>query len=344
MALHAAKPSKHAQKQQAASVSYQPDGHPGSYPSSGSLAGGAVGVAGYGAPQPQLQPQGSSALYEGKPRRRGVHPLVTILIAILALALGGVLGMFFLGDLIDRPQTPISSTITESQLDESVGSYTYQDQLYDITARQAIEDSVSLESVRNDDGTYDAPTADMVLSYARNRILASKVAEEGITVSEEELDDYLMQLAGTTDITQIANTYGMGTEQARTILTEAAGVKKLRDQVIGEVPTAPTAPQAPEDGDTETANADYATYIINLLGNNWDSSTGTWANTDNAFYTLLKDATFSADSANYEAATLAYYVAYQQYQSTTSSVSAAWTDYVNQFMVDGAVTVNTLLS
>ena len=278
------------------------------------------------------------------PRRKGVHPAIAIVIAVLALALGAVLGMFFLGHLIDRPQQTISANLTESQLDESVGTYTYEGKLYDITARQAIEDSVSLESVRQDDGTYTAPTADMIMSYARNRILADKVAASGITVSEDDLDAYLQELAGTTDLTQIANTYHMGVDQARTILTEAAGVKKLRDQVIGEVPTAPQAPQAPEDGNTETANGDYATYIIGLLGDNWDSSKGTWANTDNVFYTVLKDATFSADSANYEAAQLAYYVAYQQYQSTTSTVGAQWTDYVNQFMVDGAVTVNTLLS
>ncbi len=306
------------------------------------------------APNPVGQRFEPSAAYAGAygarqppapaPRRKGVHPLLVILIALLTLVLGALLGTVFLGNLIPRPQQPIASTITESQLDEPVGSYTYEGERFEITARQAIEDSVSLSSVRNDDGTYKAPTADMVMSYARNRILADKVAEAGIVVSDEELNDYLQQLSGTTDLATIANTYGMDVDQARTILTEAAGVKALRDQVIGEVPAAPQAPQAPENGDTETANADYATYIIALLGDAWDSAHGTWANQDNVFYAVLKDATFSADSANYEAAQLAYYVAYQQYQSTTTTVSSQWTDYVNQFMVNGAVTVNTLLS
>lgn len=328
MAIHAQKKVPTAGSPYGTAQGFQPYGTPGA---------GHAAPAGYpGAAQP---PAGHSG-----PRRKGLHPLIAILIALLTLVLGAVLGMVFLGHLIERPQATISATLTESQLDETVGSYTYQGTLYDISARQAITDSVSLESVRNDDGTYKAPTADMIMSYARNRILADKVAEAGVTVSDDDLNAYLQQLAGTTDLNQIASTYGMGPDQARVILTEAAGVKKLRDQVIGTVPDAPQAPQAPENGDTETANADYATYIIGLLGDAWDSSKGTWATTDNVFYTVLKDATFSADSANYEAAQLAYYVAYQQYQASTSSVSAQWTDYVNQFMVDGAVTVNTLLS
>ncbi len=277
-------------------------------------------------------------------RRSGVSPLLVVAIAVLALILGAVLGMFFLRNLISLPQSTIPATITESQLDQRVGTYTYGGKVYTITARQAIEDSISLDSARNDDGTYASPTADMIVSYARNRILADQVSQAGITVSEEDLNDYLQSFAGTTDISAIASQYGMGEDQARQILSEAAGVKKLRDQVIGELPSAPQAPVAPSDGDTETANADYAAYIINLLGANWDSSTGTWANTSNNYYTVLQDATFSADSANYEAAQLAYYVAYQEYQVTASSVGSQWTQYVNQFMEDAAITVDTLIS
>ena len=294
----------------------------------------------------QKPARGQQLTYDGAQTasRRGVSPVLVIVIAVLALVVGGLVGMFVLGDVVKRPQTPVSSSLTASQLTMSVGSYTYKGVRYDITAQEAIEDSVSLDSVRQDDGTYATPTADMIISYARNRILADIVSDNGVSVSDDDLNDYLQQLMGTTDISQIANQYGMSESQARTILTEAAAVKKLRDEKVGDVPTAPTAPTAPSDGDTETANSDYYTYIVNLLGDNWDSSNNTWANTDNAYYSVLKDATFSGDSANYEAAQLAYYVAYQQYQSQSSTVSAQWTDFVNSYLQDAAITVNTLLS
>ena len=279
-----------------------------------------------------------------KASRTGVRPVLVVVIALLALIVGALVGALVFGGLVKRPQSPVSASLSASQLSTTVGSYTYKGVRYDITAQQAIEDSVSLDSVRNDDGTYAAPTADMIISYARNRILADIVADNGISVSDDDLNDYLQQLMGTTDISQVAQQYNMSESQARTILNEAAGVKKLRDEKVGNVPQAPTAPVAPSDGDTETANGDYYTYIVNLLGDNWDSDNKTWANTDNAYYDALKDATFSGDSANYEAAQLAYYVAYQQYQAQSSTVSAQWTDFVNSYLVDGAITVDTLLS
>lgn len=278
------------------------------------------------------------------PARRGVRVVFVILIALLCLVLGAAAGALFLGDLLPRPQQTIPATLTADQLDDVVGSYTYKGERHDITAQQALTDSVSLDAVRQADGSYKAPTADQVVSYARNRILADIVSDEGVTVTDDDLNSYLQSLMGTTDIASIAKQYNMGEDQARTILTEAAAVKKLRDQKLGSLPAAPAPPVAPDDGNTETANHDYATYIIGLLGDNWDATNRTWANTDNAYYSALKDATFSADSANYEAAQMAYYVAYANYQSQSGAVSSQWTDYINGYMVDGAITVDTLLS
>lgn len=268
--------------------------------------------------------------------------LITVLIGLACLLVGAAVGLFLLSRIVDLPQSTISTTLTESQLDEKVGTYTYNGKVYTITARQAIEDSVSLESRKNDDGTYDAPSADMIISYARNCILTAEVAARGITVTDDDLNQYLIDFAGTTDISTIAEEYSMDEDQARRILIEAAGVRKLKESVVGVTPDAPEAPTEPEDGDTEVTNSEYAAYIIGLLGDNWDSENGTWANTDNPYYEALKDAAFSSTSANYEAAELAYSVASSQYSEQLSSSSEQWRDFVNTLMENGSITIDTL--
>ena len=130
---------------------------------------------GAGAPPMAMEPA-------KKPRRRGAGPLAVTLIVLLTLVIGLIGGAAAYYFLIDRymplPQQPVPATLTLEELDEVVvGTYTYQGKVYQINARQAILDSVSLSAMLNDDGTYDAPTADMVLSYARNHILAQAVAD-----------------------------------------------------------------------------------------------------------------------------------------------------------------------
>ena len=269
---------------------------------------------------------------------------VTVLVGVVCLLVGALLGLLLLSRVVRLPQSTLPMTLTESQLDDVVGTYTYDGTVYTITAREAIEDSVSVDSRKNDDGTYDAPTADMVLSYARDSILAAQVAAEGITVTDDELNQYMQDFASTTDLATIAEQYSMTQDQARRMLIEAEGVKELRDSVVGTVPTKPAEPQAPSDGDTETTNSTYAQYIISLLGSNWDSTNNTWANTDNAYYEALKDASFSATSANYEAAEAAYSVAASQYSSQLSSANEQWNDYVNSLMSKGSITIDTLQS
>lgn len=292
-------------------------------------------------PYAPQQHRGSQQPPSAKPSGKN-SPLIYVIMLLAGIILGGLV-MFLIGLFQGNVQKPIPATLTESKLDTVVGSYTYDGVAYDITARQAIEDSTSVEARLNDDGSYDSPTADMVLSYARNRILALLVEENGITVSDEEISQYALQMSGTDDIAQIAQYYGMDEEQARRIIGEACATEKLRTQVIGSLGTAPTAPSAPADGNTETANTEYGQYIISLLGTNWDASTGTWANTDNAYYDALQGMVFSADSANYEAAQAAYYVAYSEYQANVTNVEAQWNDYVNGFLSNGAITIDTLL-
>ncbi len=238
--------------------------------------------------------------------------------------------------------TATPATFTEDELDTVVGTYSYGGETHEITARQAIEDSMSLESDLLADGTYAAPSADLIVAYARNRILDELVQEQGITVSDEELADYAQQTLGTNDIAAIAQYYGMEEDQARAILTEAAAVVKLRDQVVGQLPVAPQAPVAPVDGDTAAALDSYGSYILDLAGAAWDAEAGAWADPAGLYAQALPD--FDGTAASFEQAQAAYYVAYTVYQQLAAQQLAQWQTYANEYLGNATIQINTLRS
>ena len=246
------------------------------------------------------------------------------------------------GAALVLPSTATPASFTEEELDTVVGVYSYGGGAHEITARQAIEDSMSLESDLLADGTYAAPSADLIMAYARNRILDELVQQEGITVSDEELAAYALQTLGTDDIATIAQYYGMGEDQARAILTEAAAVVKLRDQVVGQLPAAPQAPTAPVDGDTAAALDSYGSYILDTVGAAWNAESGTWADSTSAYAQALPD--FDGGAATLEQAQAAYYVAYSVYQQAAAQQLAQWQSYANDYLGDATVQIYTLRS
>ena len=150
-------------------------------------------------------------------------------------------------------------------------------------------------------------------------------------------------MTGVSDMSTLASTYGLTEDQAKEIVRESAAMSKLKDKVVTtQAGDAPTAPETPADGNQDTANATYGAYIINLLGDEWDSTNNTWARQDGPYYAALKDETFSADSATYAQAQMAYYVAYQQYSTNARSSSSEWTDYVNQALSKATIQLVTL--
>ncbi len=314
---------------------------------SGGYGQAAGTVSAYGAGRPSRAGAGGRGSGGGG-RGTAMAPVpvpLVIVALVLALVLGALLGTFVLSGLRGpQPQSSIPATIAADALDDRVGAFTYEGKVYLVSARQAIESTVSLSSRANDDGTYDAPTADMVMAYARNQILSSEVEKRGITVTEDELSDYMMQYAGTTDVAAVAQKLSMDEDQARSLMIQAAQVRKLRDTVVGasSSTSAPVAPAAPADGNTEVTNSYYAEYIIGLLGTNWDAAQGTWANTDNDYYAVLATAAFSPTSSNYEAAELAYAVAYKAWLAQTGNDGTVWTDFVNTLMDQAAITIDTL--
>ncbi len=288
-----------------------------------------------------------AAMDEAKDNARARGHRTAALTAVIGVVLGVLVALLLSRFVFSGTGTalnPVSPTLAESELSLVVGTYVYDGQTYEITAEQAITGTQSLSASLNADGSYDAPSSDMVLSYARNQILASIVSEQGISVSSDEVSAYMQTTLGTTDLSTAAAYLHMDADQAQSALEAACAVSKLKDSVCaGATSSASVAePSYPEDGDRDLGHSEYADYIIALLGSHWDASTGSWADTDNAYYTALQGQVFGVGSASYNAAYLAYSVAVQQADSSSGSVSAVWTDYVNQYLDKAAITISTL--
>ena len=83
---------------------------------------------------------------------------------------------------------------------------------------------------------------------------------------------YAEDSIGTSDYDTMAKQYGVSKDQAKQIVRQSATLQKLYKKKVGDSSASmPTAPTEPADGNEETASKDYADYIINLAGDEWDS-------------------------------------------------------------------------
>lgn len=266
------------------------------------------------------------------------HHNRAILIAafVIAIIVAGVGGYFIgRGGFGGASSAPGSALLTEGQLDATVASYTYKGARHDITAREAIESQYSLDSMKTDDGMYRAPSAETLVAYVRTQILLNEAEARGIEVTDDEVTAYAEQTYGTSDFATLATQYGLSEDQAREIVRNSTMIEKLYNQIAPASTVAlPEEPEQPADGDTSTRSKAYADYIINLAGDEWDAETGTWASTDGPYATALQGMDVTADSASYEEAIIAYYVAYQEYATRASQSSQAWTDFANTLFAD----------
>ena len=286
-------------------------------------------------------------------------------IACAALVIGILIGHFAMGGGAAAGGTLGKTTLTEAELDTTVGSYTYNGATSNITAREVIEQSSSLDAAKDADGNYTVPTADTVLTVARNKIIAAEAENRGITIADEDLSAYAEETLGTADIDSIASSYGMDAETVTELLRQSAQMTKLREDVVGsDLAEAPEAPSVPEystvdaEGNSLPAEeteanqkaayaepkAEYAEYIIALAGDEWDAEKGTWAAKDGPYATALADYEVTKDAASYDAAQAAYYVAYQNYSTAQSEVSGQWTEFVNGMLSNSSISVSTLVA
>lgn len=256
--------------------------------------------------------------------------------ALVAVIVAGVSG-YFLGSGGFGSKGVSAPVFAESELDATVATWKFKGASHKISAREAIESQYSLDSVKDEDGNYPAPSADAVLSYVRNRILLEEASKQGIELSDEELSSSAESSLGTSDFSAIADQYGVSEDQAKQIVREQGTIQKLYQSVMDDAPAMPKAPTEPESGDENEAKAEYAAYIIDLAGKEWDVEAGTWAKLDGAYATALAGEEITPESATYAQAQKAYAVAYQQYMLESQGANAKWTSYVNELFGEADV-------
>lgn len=256
--------------------------------------------------------------------------------ALVAVIVAGVSG-YFLGSGGFGSKGVSAPVFAESELDATVATWKFKGASHKTSAREAIESQYSLDSVKDEDGNYPAPSADAVLAYVRNRILLEEASKQGIELSDEELSSSAETSLGTSDFSAIADQYGVSEDQAKQIVREQGTIQKLYQSVMDDAPAMPKAPAEPESGDENEAKAEYAAYIIDLAGKEWDAEAGTWAKLDGAYATALAGEEITPESATYAQAQKAYAVAYQQYMLESQGANAKWTSYVNELFGEADV-------
>ena len=317
-------------------------------------------------PDPNLVgDDGESAYYErddegdddgskGGAGRTAIWIVILIIAVIVSVIVGYFVGISSSGSSVsstseisiedsdgsDATATVVSSSfVTEDELDNVMATWTYDGEEHSITVREAIESEYSLDAVVLDDGTYAVPSADTVLSYVRNLILLDAAEGAGISVSEDEVDEYTADTFGSSDYEDIADTYGVTEEQAEEIMTEMATINALYESVLDFDLELPDEPSEPDDGDEDTVSEEYAAYIIELAGDEWDADAGTWASEDGPYYEALGEEDFTEDSATYGQALMAYYVAYEEWYEAYSEASYEWLDYENELFSEAEITI-----
>lgn len=274
---------------------------------------------------------------------RGVSIPVMVVSCCATLAIGVVAGHFLLGGSGSISLNGVTS-LSAGQLDNVVATYNYEGATHNVTAREVLEEvQGSADIAANEDGTYDVPSASDVLVYAQNQIILADADARGITVTDEEVDAYTEQNYGTADYATIASSFGLSEDTIRDITKKSAIVAKLTESVTTTtLPEQPVMPEEPADGDEDTATADYAAYVIDLLGDEWDSEANTWARTDGEFYPTLSSYDITNDSATYGAASAAYSVAQEKYSAAYEQVSNEWNAYMSALLSRATIQIGTL--
>lgn len=264
--------------------------------------------------------------------------------AVVLFALGIVIGRFLLGGGGATGSLNGRTTLSEGELNTPIASYTYNGQTKEVTAREVIENTSGLDAAKQSDGTYAVPAADKIIGYVRNALVVAEAQSKDITVTDDEVNNYMQTNFKTTDVSQVASAYKLSEDVAKKLINDAVIMKKYRDSVVltTTLPDAPQAPTAPEDGNSETTSQEYAQYIIGLAGDEWDAKNNTWASQDGDYYKQLSAYSISNDSASYAAAQTAYQVAMSKYSAVASKASQEWSQKINEILGKASIAVYSL--
>ena len=276
----------------------------------------------------------------------GGHGLPTpawVAIAVATLVVGVLAGHFLLGGA-GTVSLGGRTTLGPGELDATVATYTANGTTTAVTAREVLEEVQGSPTLTaNEDGTYDVPAASDVLSYVQNEVILADAAARGLTASDEEVDAFVTGTMGLADMAEVASNYGISEDAARSMIEDAVVLSKLQSEVTtAELGDYPTAPAEPAEGEEDAATPEYADYVIGLLGDEWDADADDWARTDGTYYATLSGYEISNDAATYAAASAAYSVAANEYQTASAQLNEEWNAYTDGVLSKVTVQLGTL--
>ena len=296
--------------------------------------------------KPEASEKSDKAPKAPKPERKPMTPeqkkkLTVGAIAAGLVIIGGVAGAG-IHALVSTPATQLTGKVTLSQDDLSgaIGTYTINGQTHKVTARDAILASSSL--TKNDDGTYDAPTAESVLTVARNAAMSQAARDRKLTVSDDEIKSYENSSFGTDNEDDIAKLYGYTTDEVHSTIYDSLLLNKLYKDVTGNDGLGAGPSQPTDDLD----DAGRAQYIIGLANDAWDAKKGTWADSEagNGWASAMKAYGDISQGASADAAASAYQYAYGQYQDAMNDSIKTWNDFCDKTYKNLTITCATGLS
>ena len=266
---------------------------------------------------------------------RGLPTSAWVVIAVATLVVGVLAGHFLLGG----PSTVSlngRTTLGAGELDSVVATYTEGGATTNVTAREVLEEiQGGSELSANEDGTYDVPAASDILSYVQNEVILADAEARGLAATEDGLS--------AEEQAEMLSSYGIDEDAAYEMIADEVVLSKLQDEVVTvELPEYPTAPEEPAKGEEDVATAEYASYVIGLLGDEWDADANDWARTDGTYYATLSGYDISNDAATYAAASAAYSVASSAYQTASTQLNEEWGAYTDSVLSTVSIQLGTI--
>ena len=265
---------------------------------------------------------------------------VAIGIAIACAIGGGVVGY-----LANNPRTvdmTAKTTLTTDELDTVVGRVEFDGKVTDITARQAIMLNGTL-----DGDSHDYPSADAVLSTARNIVMEADAKKRGIQADDEVLSEFMTDLLGSSDYETVAQQYQLDVDSLKALVRASYYSQEVRKQVIGtSTPTPVDPPETPDKDKEDIATRGYYDYIIESAGDEWDAKKGSWADEKGDFAVMLGSSkTFDPKGkvATYDDALGAYQVLGGRYSAEASAQDTLWNDYMKKLLSGARISVYSLV-
>lgn len=272
-----------------------------------------------------------------------VSTSLAVVTAIACAICGYALGRLSQSTVMPRPNQEFKATLDSSDLDMVVGRVTFDGKTSDITARQVIMLNGNLNYA---DQGY--PSAEMVVSTARNLVLEADAEKRGITADDETLSAFMKEMLGGDDYESVAKQYQVDVESLKELLHSSYITQEIRKAVIGkDMPELAAPPTEPGDGENGKATAEYFDYVVKAAGDEWDAKKGAWVSDTGDFAVALGSSkTFDPEkkTATYDDALSAYQVLSTRYSAEASSYDTLWEEYLNGLMSKAQVSVYSLSS